>query len=332
MATPQGGDSGIPAPLGVGRRRRGSVPAVPGPPPSPPSRIGPPGSIPPSDDELLKALNQNPGSVIGAIETFMAHANTSVSQQVASMASGQQATGTDPYLLLAQAEAGAQIAKYGFPPMGSPSGVGVMIDKLIDARRQLLTLDAEAEAKISRLIFDGQMLQAKVEGALEQARTQSQHDALKARMEADQTGLAHELAQLNADVVRKKDEAKRLDGELQAARDMQASRLIDVEKRTTDEIGVMELAVSNKKAKLTAELAGIETSITAAEKKRSLLRRKYVRPALIVLIPLLIVSNLIGDVPGQGGTLLFGQIDALWDLFYDPLRDGIGNSIDGFRN
>lgn len=280
------------------------------------------------------ALDENPGSVMDAIDQFLGSAGQKVAAQMKSLSDDPGSSsggGGDPYLALATAEAEAQMAKYGFPGIRTPDGLARLMKALLDARERSLTLDAEAEAKLDRLAFDAQVLQARLAAAVEMERTNAQHAALKAQMGAEATALQHELELLNVDVVKGQAEAKRLEASLVSERQKYESELADIQVRGDTAVAALVGELKTKRDRKQAALDDLNRRTAQDEHRRKVIRRRYVRPVLIVGIPLLVVSNLIGDVPSHHGMLLFGQINSIWDLVYNPLREGISHTFDSFK-
>lgn len=84
--------------------------------------------------------------------------------------------------------------------------------------------------------------------------------------------------------------------------------------------------LSTRQARLDADKA------TLAQKKRekAFFRQKY-GWIVVAVVVLIVVANIVCDVPSQSGYPLLSWVNQLWDAIYMPIRNGVEHTIQQFQ-
>lgn len=75
----------------------------------------------------------------------------------------------------------------------------------------------------------------------------------------------------------------------------------------------------------------INKAFESSRQMRSSIWRGAIKPAIRILVPLIIIANLVADDPSRSATPVLGQVNAIWDAIYVPIREGIIRVINDFR-
>lgn len=242
-------------------------------------------------------------------------------QQMASQhAGGMSATAFDEQLLgnegdldarLIDAELKGTLAKHGLTPVDSIEGLTKLREFLVAAYQDTRLVEPQTAMKAMQIGMEIQKIEATQASVILAHQHTVETDRIRSETEQRVT-----QAKANATVA-----TAQADSHVETIQAKGKTKSADIDdKLMTD-------------TKHTEEVAKL---LANRRRRRRIIWSESIKPkaklVFLIGVPLIIASNLIADAPERESTLLFGQVNTVWDAVYMPLRDGTVRTFNDMTN